>query len=119
MSSIQEFILEKDDDTYIYGGLKFHAHVNDDGDLVEPFIHTESDSKIVKYYSSKNLFVVYVDNRITELIFTMTCWSDDYKAYEIKDNVAYSITEYYHGRCSKHKQSCNFDFTEFITDNNL
>lgn len=118
MSAIEEFNLETDDDTYIYGGLKFTAE-SIDGELIEPYTHIESDTRIVEFYRSKNLFVVYDNNRISELIFTMTCWSDDYKAYKLRDNIAYSYTECYHGRRCNTPKDCNIDFTEFIAESGL
>jgi hypothetical protein len=49
----------------------------------------------------------------------MTCWSDDYVSYKIRDKVAYEYDENYHGRPSKRKAPCEVDFTQFISDNNL
>ena len=49
----------------------------------------------------------------------MTCWSDDYKAYVVDDNIATSFKECYHGRPNPNPTACNIDFTEFIRDNGL
>jgi len=119
MSSLyEEFLLDDDEDTYIYGGLKFTAQ-SIEGELVEPYIHMETENKCIKFYRTKRFFVVYVDNSITEIIFTMTCWSDDFKAYKLKDNIAHSFSERYHGIYSTENKLCDIDFTDFITENGL
>ena len=113
-----KFILDSDDDTYIYGDLEFSAEFKD-GILIEPYVRIENESRYVKYYKSKNMFIVYENECISEIIFTMTCWSDDYKAYKIKDNIAYSYTEVYHGRVVKQNVECSDDFNQFIVENQL
>lgn len=120
MSVIQRFILEKDDDTYIYGGLEFYAECIDNH-LIEPYIHNETETKIIKYYKSKNLFVVYINNEIKQLIFTLTCWSDDFSLYNIENNIAISYKKTYHfnGKRIYDNNVCNIDFTDFIVDNCL
>lgn len=118
MSNFHTFILENDDDTYIYGGLIFSAEFKNNA-FIEPFIHKESDTKIIKYYKSKKLFVVYEKNIIIQLIFTSICWSDDFQAYNIENNIGLSYVECYHGIPDYKIKLCNKDFTEFILSNNL
>ena len=114
----KDFFLDNDDDTYIYGGLKFTSQYNK-RKLIEPYIHKETENKYIKFYRSKRFFVIYIDNYITEIIFTMTCWSDDFIAYKLKDNIAYSFSERYHGIYFTENQPCNINLTDFITDNCL
>lgn len=117
---IVQFYLENDDYTYIYGGRLFKAEVDaTTGEKLEPYIRKASSTKTIRFYPSKRLFVVYMNNIISELIFVMTCWSDDYKAYVVNDNIATSFKECYHGRPNPNPTACNIDFTEFIRDNGL
>jgi hypothetical protein len=118
---IRQFYLEPDDNTYYYGGELFEAEYNPETDeLYEPYVRRASKSKTVKFYPSKNLFVVYVNNIIKEIICLMTCWSDDFKAYKLDDKkIASSYRECYHGRRKINPVPCNIDFTEFISDNDL
>jgi hypothetical protein len=115
---IRQFYLDTDDNTYIYGGKMFSANYENDK-FVEPYIRKLSPKKNVKFFPSKNIFVVYIDNIITELIFVMTCWSDDYRAYNIINNRAITYTECYHGKKNNKLQTCNIDFSEFIAKNEL
>ena len=115
-----DFYLEEDDFTYIYGGKLFKAELDPNTNkMIEPYIHIASSDKIVKFYQSKYLFVVYTNNIITEMIFVMTCWSDDYKAYNIQNNIATSYKECYHGRIKTTPIACNIDFTNYIRENEL
>jgi hypothetical protein len=117
---VVQFYLENDDHTYIYGGRLFTAEVDDStGEMLEPYIRKASPVKTIRYYPSKRLFVVYINNIITELIFVMTCWSDDYKAYVIFNNIATSLKECYHGRPNITPIACNIDFSNYIRDNGL
>jgi hypothetical protein len=116
---MRQFYLENDDYTYIYGGKMFSAMFDEKNTPIEPYIRKLSPKKIVKFYPSKNLFVVYVDTIITELIFVMTCWSDDYRQYNIIDNNATTYTECYHGKRNNQLQKCNIDFNKFIVENGL
>ena len=117
---IRQFYLEPDDHTYHYGGELFEAEYNaETKEFYEPYIRRASKTKTIKFYPSKNLFVVYVASIIKELIFVMTCWSDDYKAYKLNKNIAFSYKECYHGRRAFNPTQCNIDFTEFIRKNEL
>jgi hypothetical protein len=121
ITMIRQFYLEPDDNTYYYGGELFEAEYNPETDeLYEPYVRKASKSKTVKFYPSKNLFVVYVNNIIKEIICLMTCWSDDFRAYKLDDKkIASSYRECYHGRRKINPVPCNIDFTEFIRDNDL
>ena len=115
----QEFILEARDDTYIFGDLTFKADFNEEQQIFnEPYIREDGET-MINYYPSKKLFVIYYDNVIVKIIFTSTCWSDDFIEYYICDNVAFSCNENYHGRPRKINHRCNIDMSEFITTNNL
>jgi hypothetical protein len=118
---IRQFYLEPDDHTYYYGGELFEAEYNSETDTyAEPYIRRASKTKTIKFYPSKDLFVVYVNNIIKELIFVMTCWSDDFRAYKLDDKkLASSYRECYHGRRKINPVQCNIDFTEFIRENEL
>ena len=116
---MRQFYLENDDYTYIYGGKMFSAEFDDNDTPIEPYVRKLAPKKIVKFYPSKNFFVVYVNSIITELIFVMTCWSDDYTAYSIVNNKAITYTECYHGKINKRPQNCDIDFSEFIAKNGL
>lgn len=114
------FYLEEDDDTYIYGRKLFKANFDEEKQVyIEPYYRKESYSRKIRYYPSKHLFVVYTDDIITEIIFTMVCWSDDYKAYSIKDNISTSYRECYHGRIKINPVECNINFSGFIEENDL
>lgn len=117
---MRSFYLEEDDNTYIYGGDLFEAEYNPETDeLLEPYIRRASKSKTIKYFPSKNLFVVYVNQNIREIIFVMTCWSDDFRAYKVVDNISTSYRECYHGRRNKEDKPCDINFSDFIRDNGL
>ena len=118
MNNIKTFFLEENDDTYLFSNLEFTAEC--DGDiLLEPYTHKETDTKTIKYYPSKNLFVAYDNNIIVQMVFTSTCWSDDYEAYNIENNIGVSYTECYHGKPNFTAKECNKDFSNFIRENNL
>lgn len=117
---IRQFYLEPDDHTYHYGGDLFEAEYNPaTKKYIEPYVRRATRTKTVKFYPSKNLFVVYVNNIIKELIFVMTCWSDDYHAYKIENNISSSYQSCYHGRKQLKPTICNIDFTEYIRKNDL
>jgi len=61
-------------------------------------ISITDDNKIIHYYNSDNIFIIFnKKNKIEKIIHTMTCWSDDYIIYYIEnDNIIKSI-ESYHG----------------------
>jgi hypothetical protein len=114
------FYLEPDDHTYIYGGDLFEAEYNPETkELLEPYTRKGSSYKTIRFYPSKNLFVVYVNKVIKELIFVMTCWSDDFKAYKLHNNIATSYRECYHGRRNPKSFPSNVNFTEYIEKNEL
>jgi hypothetical protein len=114
------YYLESDDDTYIYGDKMFKCEFCENSNTyLEPFIYKETRTRVVKLFKSKNLFVIYENNEIVEIIKVMTCWSDDYKRFKIKNNIAYSFDENYHGRPYVRNKVCDCDFNEFIADNNL
>lgn len=117
---IVQFYLEEDDYTYIYGGRLFKAEFDPvKNEFLEPYTRKASPIKTIKFYPSKNLFVVHTNNVITELIFVMTCWSDDYEAYVIQNNIGTSYMECYHGLKKIAPILCNIDFTDYIRVNNL
>lgn len=117
---IVEFYLEEDDHTYIYGGRLFKAEFDPETkQMLEPYVRRASPTKTIKFYPSKKVFIVYMNNKITELIFVMTCWSDEYTAYMIHDNKAISYTECYHGFPKITPTPCDVDFTDYIRDNGL
>ena len=93
-----QIFIEADDDTYIYGNRFYDAYIDGNKDNIEPYYTTDND-KIIKYFPSRHLFVVYENNSIIEIIFTSTCWSDDYEKYDIKDNKPISLYESYHSGC--------------------
>jgi hypothetical protein len=117
---LRKFYLEEDDHTFIYGGLMFEAEYNEETNkLEEPYVRKEKD-RIVKYYPSKYFFVTYNDEEmIDRIVFTMTCWSDDYKDYALYNKKGIYYYECYHGRVNRSRTECNIDFTEFIEVNGL
>jgi|694.fasta_scaffold42124_13 hypothetical protein len=117
---IYSFELEMDDDTYIYGGLQFEAEYDENKKVfLEPYTRREIDITI-KYYPSKHLFVCYNESdEIIRLVFTMTCWSDDFRDYTIRNNSAIMYDEVYHGRMRFKNKACDVDFNKFITENGL
>jgi hypothetical protein len=114
-----KYFLESDDDTYIYGDKIFKCkYCYKTNSYIQPFIRKEK-KKLIKFYRDKRFFVIYEDSKITEIIQTMTCWSDDYTSYKINDGIAYEYDENYHGHPSKRNEPCNIDFTGFIRENGL
>lgn len=113
------YFLNADDDTYIYGDKMFKCKVcKDTNAYIEPFIRKEK-RKIIKFYRKKQFFAVYENTVLTEIIRTMTCWSDDVIVYKIKDKFAYKYDETYHGRPYKKDEACCIDFSDFIRENGL
>jgi len=94
-------------------------YCNETNEYKEPYIYQETVNKKVKLYRSKCFFVIYEDNELIEIIKLMTCWSDDYQRYKIKNNIAYSYDENYHGRPYQRDKECNIDFNDFIIKHNL
>ena len=113
------YFLESDDDTYLFGDKMFECQYEEDTNTyIQPFIRQEK-SKTIKFYRDKRFFAVYENASLTEVIKTMTCWSDDVVAYKLKDGVAYEYDEIYHGRPYKKGEVCNVDFSKFISENKL
>ena len=116
---MENYLLEADDDTYHYGGKMFKCYVCENTNTyIEPFIRKEK-KKLIKFYRKKRFFAVYENTVLTEIIRTMTCWSDDVIVYKIKDNIAYKYDETYHGRPYKKDEACSIDLSNFIRENNL
>ena len=114
-----KYYLEIDDDTYIYGNKYFKCkYCKETETYIQPYIRKEN-GKTIKFFRDKRFFVVYENGLLIEIIATMTCWSDDYIAYKIRDNIAYELDENYHGRPVKRKEQCNIDFSGFIRNNDL
>ena len=118
MSEIVDYYMEIDDDTYDYGNLMYKVRcVN--GVHIEPYMREEENKKLIHFYRDKRFIVIYVNDIITEIIFTMTSWSDDVQAFYLCPNgISYKFYEIYHGSPRGFKE-CNDDFNEFIDKNNL
>lgn len=95
MSIFVDVLVESDDNTYLYGDRYFKA-LSVDGVICEPFF-LKDNNEIVAFYSSKDLFVVYVDGNIVSVIYTMTCWSDDFARYSFVNGVLTELFETCHG----------------------
>lgn len=118
MKQIKTVFIEDDDDTYIYGNRDYTVEIID-GVYIEPFIHVELN-KIIKFYRKENFFAIYENNILTEIIHTMTCWSDDIIAYKLRsDGIAYEYSEMYHGRPKEINKECNINLNAFIDKFNL
>ena len=116
---VVQYFLEADDDTYIYGDKMFECqYVEETNTYIQPFVRQENE-KVIKFYRDKQFFAVYENAVLTEIIFTMTCWSDDIVSYNLKDGVAYEYNENYHGRPYKRNVVCNKDFSKFISEHGL
>ena len=112
---VVQYFLEADDDTYIYGNKMFKCEYDEESNTyMEPFVRKEK-GKVIKFYREEQFFAVYENAVLTEIIKTMTCWSDDVVAYKLKDGVAYEYDEIYHGRPYKKGEVSNKDFGEFIS----
>ena len=85
------YIIE-DDDTHIYGNNTFYYY-----NMKEPYMLDLEDNIHVKYFKSRNLFIVYKNSEICEIIYTNTCWSDDIISYKINNKNVISYYERYHG----------------------
>jgi prepilin-type processing-associated H-X9-DG protein len=95
MSIFTDVFVESDDNTYLYGDRYFKA-LSVDGVLREPYYLKDND-EIIAFYPSQDLFVVYVNSNIVNVIYTMTCWSDDYAKYSFVDGVLTELFETSHG----------------------
>lgn len=116
---METVFIESDDDTYLYGDLEYTVEFID-GHYIEPYIRKELCGKIIKFYRSKRFFAIYENDILTEIIHTMTCWSDDIVAYKLNPNgIAYSYDEIYHGRPRKQNYPCNHDLNSFIDKHKL
>ena len=115
MSELVEVFIEMDDNTYIYGDNTYQIK-KVDGVLVEPYLLVQDD-KLIKYFKSNHTFAVYdiKSETLIELIFTMTCWSDDFTAYKVNESgIGYEVTKVYHGRLIEKNKKCNVDLNETI-----
>lgn len=114
---LRSFYLEEDDSTFIYGGLQFKAEYDDvNNKYLEPYIRKDS-GKTIKYFRSKNIFVTYDNkNKIERIVFTMTCWSDDYRDYAVYNNKGIYYYECYHGYIEKKRVECDVDFSKLIAE---
>jgi hypothetical protein len=116
---ISEYFLEADDDTYIYGNKMFECEFCEETQTyIQPFIRKENN-KIIKYFRDEHFFVIYENAEIIEIVKTSTCWSDDFIAYKIKNQIAYQFDKNYHGRPCNRNKECNIDFSEFIKEYKL
>ena len=95
MSMFVDIFIDSDDNTYIYGDRNYKAIVND-GVVCEPY-YLKDDDKIISFYPSQNLFIVYVNGNIVNIIYTMTCWSDDFAMYTFNDGILLELHETSHG----------------------
>lgn len=95
MSMFVDIFIESDDDTYIYGDRNFKAIVND-GVVCEPY-YLKDDDKIISFYRSQGFFIVYVNDKIVNVIYTMTCWSDDFAKYTFNNGILLELFETSHG----------------------
>lgn len=119
VKKIVKYFLESDDDTYYYGDDTYECEFCEETNTyIQPFVRKENN-KLIKFYRNKRFFVIYENSKIIEIIYTMTCWSDDFVSYKIKDNVAYEYDKNYHGRPCNRNEPCNIDFSKFIQDNDL
>jgi hypothetical protein len=100
---------------YMYGDLTYTVTLDETGKSVEPYVldfSVESEAfspeekdlrenhdwaEKIWYYPSKDMFVVFYDGHVTEVILMMTCWSDDSITYYIENDVVVSYKENYHG----------------------
>jgi hypothetical protein len=72
-----------DDNTYVDGDME--CELDEDKNGIEPFIYRD-ESRTVECYLSRNLFIERGnDERISKVVHTGTCWSDDYDEYTIED----------------------------------
>lgn len=86
---IQNCYVYEDDYTYVYGGA--HKFVNKDGIQVGPILFTKLSEPSLEYdfvyfYENRYLFICYKNNKIVEIVYTMSCWSDNYVLYYIEDD---------------------------------
>ena len=79
-----------DDNTYVFGDME--CEVDENGKEIEPYIYKD-DERTVECYVSLNLYIEKVENEITKVVHTSTCWSDDMDTYHIvNDEVVYLVT---------------------------
>jgi hypothetical protein len=69
-----------DDDTYVHGNMECELDENENG--IEPFIYKD-EFRTVECYLSKNLFIEKENDKISKVVHTATCWSDDYDEYTV------------------------------------
>lgn len=118
---LKDIYIESDDDTYFYGDNTYQAQYCKETDTYfEPYIlNNSNDNEIIKFYRSKKFFAIYKNNNLIKIIKVMTCWSDDYKIINIKDNCAYNYTETSKGQFRAIEKPCNIDYCDFIAENGL
>ena len=87
--------VKPDDDTYVSGDLAVILF-GDNGELLEPYIYKDAQRK-VECYISKNIWVEKVEGKIVKVIYTSTCWSDDWRTYYVEDDNIVKIIDTYHG----------------------
>ena len=51
----------------------------------------------IHYYPSQNTFIIYEDDEIVKIVWTVTCWSDDEIVYTFEKGVLVNQLERYHG----------------------
>lgn len=111
----KNIFIDSDDSTYSYGDFTYTARLDSQGDPIEPYIldfsvdsndfspeekerrEHQDELEKVWYYPSKRMFVVFYDNQVTEVVHTMTAWSDDYYVYYVEDDKVTHFEESYHG----------------------
>jgi hypothetical protein len=69
-----------DDNTYVEGNMECEFDEDENG--IEPFIYTDA-YRTVECYLSKNLFIEKENDKISKVVHTATCWSDDYDEYTV------------------------------------
>jgi hypothetical protein len=83
-----------DDHTYVYGHME--CEIDGNGKGIEPFIYKDG-KRIVECFVSKHLYIEKEDNKITKVVHTCTCWSDDYDEYTIEDGKVVYLESTEHG----------------------
>jgi len=86
--------IHADDDTYVDGDME--CEVDGDGNGIEPFIYKD-DERTVECYVSTHLYIEKVENEITKVVHTCTCWSDDRDTYDIVNGEVVHLETTEHG----------------------
>lgn len=91
---MKEIFIDYDD--HIYDGCGDRIYIKYDNKKY--LISKTDDNKIIHYYKDNHIFVIFDEkNKIEKIIFTMTCWSDDYIIYYIENDMVIKSYESYHG----------------------